>query len=628
MPDLFAGARHSHGLSRTENPDVDVDRGRRAVDGQIWDDPRVAVGNGLDRVHVHLTGTTSSWVPSLSAGRGSVKPCHRGCGTLSPVGTMPLAGRRVRRADLLCVVLLIAMVTGLELAVRHAALRPLWYDELWRAHYLSVPVRDVWADIRQANAPSPLGWAVATRGAAELLGWHAWVLRLPQLVTLPLLGAGMYALTRRFTGPLTAFVAGALLGVSGTVIDLGSQLKPYTVEAICAIAVVTLWLTHPVGTGRTADRLGPRTLAGALTVFTIPLAFLIGPLALADVLMVGGGRRARLRAALVATPAVLLTATHTVFFVARQSVQRRGDYWNGQFLAGRGFTGGLRFVGNQLLALAGSTPPGVDRTDPNLVHGITDGTAVAVWVLAPAVAVATFVGVRVLLRRTDGRVVLIALLGAQMSELAASADRYWPFGANRTNLFLVPLLTLVPAVGVRELVVLARRHRALAPAALALVAITSLALLSAASATVRLVHHQRDLRSIDQLGAATDAAGRLVRPGDVIVVAGPLVRPGWLFSTQVRAERVRPGPGSMTIFVPFDGRAAELAALRGRAIPPGQVLLFVLDIDQPTERPQLTWLRSAGFCPVSSRHFQLTGRLTVLRACPRQAGRPSAPSHR
>lgn len=529
---------------------------------------------------------------------------------------MPLGDRRVRRIDLLCVVLLIAMVTGIEIAVRHAALRPLWYDELWRAHYLSVPVRDFWADIRQANAPSPLGWMVATRGAAEVFGWHAWVLRLPQLVTLPLLGTGMYALTRRFTGPPTALMAGALLGISGTVIDLGSQLKPYSVEAICAIAVVALWLAHPAGTGRTANRLAARAVAGALTVFTIPLAFVIGPLALADVLTVGDGWRGRVRAALEAGPAVLLTAAHTVLFVARQSVQRRGDYWNGQFLAGRGLTGGVHFVGSQLLALAGSAPPGVDRTDPNLVHGITDGTAVGAWVLAPAVAVAALLGARVLLRRTEGRVVLIALLGAQVLELVASAERYWPFGANRTNLFLVPLLTLVPAVGVRELVMLSRRSRMLAAPALAIVAITCLALLSAGSATVRLIQQQRNTRSIDRLGAAADTASGRARPGDLTLVAGPLARPGWLYSTQVRAGRVVPAPGSATVFLPFDGRAAELAALSGRAKPPGQVLLFTLDIERTAEPPALARLRSAGYCPVSSRHFQLTGRLTILRACP------------
>jgi len=273
-------------------------------------------------------------------------------------------GLRRRLVDPACVVLLVALVAGIEVAVRHAALRPLWYDELWRAHYLSVPVRDFWAEIRLANAPTALGWAVLSRGAAEVLGWHAWVLRLPQLVTLPLLAAGTYALTRRFTGGPTALAAGALLGVSGAIVDLGSQFKPYTIEAICAIGVLALWLSCPAGARTSSRRLGRRTLAGALTVFTVPLAFLIGPLALADVLLVRGDRRTRLRTALEAAPAVLLTAAHALLFVARQSRQRRSHYWDKHFLAGRGLLGGLRFVRDQVVTLAGSAPPGVEWTGP------------------------------------------------------------------------------------------------------------------------------------------------------------------------------------------------------------------------------------------------------------------------
>jgi len=273
-------------------------------------------------------------------------------------------GLRRRLVDPACVVLLVALVAGIEVAVRHAALRPLWYDELWRAHYLSVPVRDFWAEIRLANAPTALGWAVLSRGAAEVLGWHAWVLRLPQLVTLPLLAAGTYALTRRFTGGPTALAAGALLGVSGAIVDLGSQFKPYTIEVICAIGVLALWLSCPAGARTSSRRLGRRTLAGALTVFTVPLAFLIGPLALADVLLVRGDRRTRLRTALEAAPAVLLTAAHALLFVARQSRQRRSHYWDKHFLAGRGLLGGLRFVRDQVVTLAGSAPPGVEWTGP------------------------------------------------------------------------------------------------------------------------------------------------------------------------------------------------------------------------------------------------------------------------
>ena len=465
-------------------------------------------------------------------------------------------GLRRRLADPACVVLLVALVAGIEVAVRHAALRPLWYDELWRAHYLSVPVRDFWAEIRLANAPTALGWAVLSRGAAEVLGWHAWVLRLPQ----PLLAAGTYALTRRFTGGPTALAAGALLGVSGTIVDLGSQFKPYTIEAICAIGVLALWLSCPAGAGTSSRRLGRRTLAGALTVFTVPLAFLIGPLALADVLLVRGDRRTRLRTALEAAPAVLLTAAHALLFVARQSRQRRSHYWDKHFLAGRGLLGGLRFVRDQVVTLAGSAPPGVDRTDVNLVHTVTDGGAVETWVLAPAFALAFVLGAVVLLRRYDGRVVLFALMGAEAVELATSALRYWPFGPTRANLFLVPLLTLVPAVGISALVARARRSLLLAPAALALTLVAVVSLVSAASSTQELFRHQRDLRLIDQIGPATDAARRLARPGDLTVVAGEFVRPAWLYAMQVRADGptgLRPIPLSETVFVAHDGLAAQ-----------------------------------------------------------------------
>jgi len=528
-------------------------------------------------------------------------------------------GPRRRLVDPACVVLLVALVAGIEVAVRHAALRPLWYDELWRAHYLSVPVRDFWAEIRLANAPTALGWAVLSRGAAELLGWHAWVLRLPQLVTLPLLAAGTYALTRRFTGGPTALAAGALLGVSGTIVDLGSQLKPYTIEAICAIGVLALWLSCPAGAGTSSGRLGRRTLAGALTVFTVPLAFLIGPLALADVLLVRGDRRTRLRTALEAAPAVLLTAAHALLFVARQSRQRRSHYWDKHFLAGRGLLGGLRFVRDQVVTLAGSAPPGVDRTDVNLVHTVTDGGAVETWVLAPAFAVAFVLGAVVLLRRYDGRVVLFALVGAEAVELAASALRYWPFGPTRANLFLVPLLTLVPAVGISALVARARRSLLLAPAALALALVAVVSLVSAASSTQELFRHQRDLRLIDQIGAATDAARRLAQPGDLLVVAGEFVRPAWLYTMQVRADGptgLRPIPLSETVFVAHDGLAAQRTALATRTASSRQVLLFALDLDEDVVRPELARLRSAGYCPVSSQHFPATGRLTVLRACP------------
>ena len=78
--------------------------------------------------------------------------------------------------------------------------RPLWYDELWRAHYLSASTSQFWHEITRANAPSAFGWVVVERTTADLFGWTPLVLRLPELITLPFVGVSMYALTRRFTG--------------------------------------------------------------------------------------------------------------------------------------------------------------------------------------------------------------------------------------------------------------------------------------------------------------------------------------------------------------------------------------------------------------------------------------------
>jgi len=540
----------------------------------------------------------------------------------SPRGSLSIGiGRRrpaPRRVDMLCVALLVVLVAGIEYAVRRAALRPLWYDELWRARYLSVPLGDYWSQLRNSNGPSALGWVVLSRGLADLLGWHVWVLRLPELVALPVLAGSTYAFARRFTGPLAALAAGASLGASGTIVDLGTQFKPYVIEAVCAIAVLALWLARPAGTGSPAGRIGYRVVAGVLTVFTVPLAFLVGPLALADVVLVKGGLRVRLRAALEAVPAVIITLAHTVFFVGRQSRQRISHYWDFQFLAGRTLAGGLRFVGHQVITLAGSAPSGVDRTDVNVVHTVTDGTAVETWVLAPAFAVAFLLGALVLLRRKDGQVVLFALVSAEVLQLAASAERYWPFGPTRTNLFLVPLLVLVPAVGISDLARRARRHLVLVPPVLALAAVTAVALGSSASSAQRLYDHQHDLRLIDQLSAAADSASTLARPGDLTVVTGNFTRPGWIYSMDVNDDRpagLRRIPRSETVFSFFDGPTTQLAALEGGNFRPKQVLVFVLDIDRFRGPPVLARLRSAGYCPASSRHFLLTGRLTVLRAC-------------
>nr|MDT0666358.1 hypothetical protein [Micromonospora sp. DSM 115978] len=111
--------------------------------------------------------------------------------------------------------------------------RPFWYDEVWRPHFVGEPLGTFWSELANANVPSALGWVGLTRVVGEVVGWHSWALRLPVVLSLPLLAVAGYLLARRFTaagtaGTVAAALAGATLGVAGTVVDAGTQLKPYS----------------------------------------------------------------------------------------------------------------------------------------------------------------------------------------------------------------------------------------------------------------------------------------------------------------------------------------------------------------------------------------------------------------
>jgi len=638
------------------------------------------------------------------------------------------------------------VLVALDVVLRAYLRRPFWYDEIWRGHFVSEPLGSFWPELARANTPSAAGWVVMERLGGELLGWHTWVLRLPGFVALPLLGVCIVLLTARFTGPAPAAFAALWICLNSTFLDLGTQLKPYTIETLAAVVAVLLWIGGDRGSvgadegvrgGPDRRRLARRTSAGLVSLFSVPAVFVIAPLAAADVVtaalrahraaraeeisrppqpaqpaqagetaaeaprigvVAAGGRRA-----VEALPALVLAGANTVLFVGHQSSQRLGHYWDAQFLAGRGLGGGLAFVGRQLWDIVTGTPPGVDRYDPSLLHPPTDGGWAAAWFFAPAVVVCGLVGVALLARRPDGRQLLVALGGAQLAMLAASAVRFWPFGPTRTNLFLVPLIVLVVVTGAAALVrrlfkivgagtfplgrrVVAsspnvvvsaaeaaspadRRPREAEPAgdggagtvprqraaagtadgdapatpgrrfaarsaaaviALALVAAGAGAQVSSAARDGRLYEQRDRLRGLDLTVDAAIAARRLYQPGDLVVVGGRLLRPGWIYAMETSddgAQRpaglpVRSGarepariPRADTLFfaAPGQGQVARAVATRPRA--PRRILLFVFDLDAAAARADLTDLRRAGWCPDTADTFALTGTLTTLTPC-------------
>nr|WP_307873551.1 MULTISPECIES: hypothetical protein [unclassified Frankia] len=746
---------------------------------------------------------------------------------------------------------------AVDIVLRAYLRRPFWYDEIWRGHFVSEPLATFWPELAKANTPSAVGWVVVERLGGDVLGWHTWVLRLPGFVALPLLGVGITLLVGRFAGRPAGAFAALWICMNSTLLDLGTQLKPYTIETLAAVVAVLLWLADDralngvapgggnsgagsnnaagsniaarPGTTAAADlgglstesrdrseargsnggrprrldrgRLARRTVAGVVGLFSVPAIFIIAPLAAADVILVAyatwGARRPdpsldsrvrpassarsdgpqrseqaasqhrwrgrsadvarlsgaapvgqsetqargiwdRVGSALVAgawraaeaLPALVLTAANTFFFVGHQSSQRLGHYWDAQFLADRGAAGGLAFVARQVRDVVTGTPPGIDRYDPSLLHPPTDGSWTSYWVLAPAVVACGLAGVAVLARRHDGRMILLALGGAQLAMLAASAVRFWPFGPTRTNLFLVPLIVLVVVTGaatlMRRLAAAARAaifgsdgtlrrtesrdaslvgasaaeipiqvgtHRVAAPgeavgpgesaadassggsandvgpagpdgeapaarvtsprrgsgarrvatvaSAVVIVAVVAVAgttaQISSASKDGRLYEQRDRLRGLDLTVDAAIAARRLYRPGDLVVVGGRLVRPGWIYSMEASDDAARhpadlpPRPAgatgeppriprSDTVFFVQPGVGQAAAAVDANTPAPSRLLLFVFDLDATGARLDLADLRRSGWCPSAAYLFPQAGTLTVLAHCRPAAG--------
>ncbi|KJE22838.1 hypothetical protein FF36_02816 [Frankia torreyi] len=522
------------------------------------------------------------------------------------------------RRDLRVALLLAVAVIAVEITLHARIGRPLWYDELWRPHFAGEPWPTFWPELKSANAPSSLGSIALTRLTGNVLGWHAWTLRTVTAgIWLPVLAVATFLSARRFTGVLPAAGGAVAVALSGTVVDSGTQLKPYVLEAVVSLAVFALW-TAP------GAPLRNRTAAGALAAVSLPAVFLLVPLAVGDLVR---DRRTGWRAA----PALLLAGGHTLLFVSHQSSQRASHFWDDQFLAGRGVLGGLRFTADQALAVLGGAPPGIDRYDPNLVHSLLEGHRLATALVGTATAVAMLAGARALRRRTDGATLLWSLVGAELLQLAASGGRYWPFGACRPNLFLVPLLTIVAAVGAGELAAAACRRRGHVIRAASVLCLAGVAAtpVCAAAGIGTMWRERHDVRPIEGMVDATLAVRDQYRPGDAVIVGGRLARAGWLYGMELSADGPRrPGarvPRSATTFLTAIGRGGAERAVRTRQHPPRRVLLFVLAYDRRGTAAELATLRRGGWCNRGVRSFPLTGTLHELDRCA-VTGRRGPPS--
>jgi hypothetical protein len=516
---------------------------------------------------------------------------------------------------------LAALVTVALAAGNAAWRRPLWYDEAWRAYQASLPRDHFFSALYQAAGPDALGWLGAIRLAGTVFGWHAWAVRSVQLAALVALAAALYLLALRFVGRLGAAVCALLAVFDRSVLDQGTQLKPYAVEMLATVVIVALWVGAPrPGTpgGRRA-RLLRFGAVGAVSLVMLPAAFVVGPLAAWDVL--SAPRRARLRAVAETLVAVLPVGLHLLLFVVPQSALRRSRFWDANFLAGHG----PGFVPHQLRLLAREVPPDV-RLAPLGARG-----ALATWLgygvdVLPWLFGACFLAGAVALARSHpGRLVLAVVVGGEVLMLLASARRAWPFGPVRVNLYLVPLLLLVAVAGGYELARLARR---VAPARVVagLVAVVVLLVGSlAVSGSAWMWQHRSGPRYGDAMPVVALRIRALIGTHDVVFATSMAV-------TNVRyllVHGVDGGPQATVL--PRPPEAAVVAAgvpgdggLRGTldifqvAIPVEHVFLLLAPGTSGQDyRDYKRELRAAGFCPAAGQvwSYPTTGMLTVLVPC-------------
>ena len=641
----------------------------------------------------HLTSPTVDQSPTVGAAApNAVSPASAASresdDTAAPDGVGRPPGRRGDRALAAALGVVFAAVAA---GFHEYLYRPFWYDEIWRAHFVSEPSSTFWSELEQANTPSALGWMALTRASGDVFGWYSWSLRLPGFVALPLLAGATVLLARRFTGRTAAVFAAVWVCAGATFLDLGTQLKPYTVETLAAVCAVLLWTGGPdlvAATGCRARRarIARRTAAGCLALFAVPLVFLVLPLAVVDVWRARG--RQRFQAAVEAAPAVGVAGLHTLLFVGHQSSQRLGTYWDAHFLAGRGVLGAMAFVAGEVGRTFTGTPPGIDRYDPSLIHPPTDGAWPSLATGA-VVAFAFVVGTVVLSRRSsrpagwahggyvnggyvnggyvnggyvnggyvNGGYVVGTLAVAQLLVLAASVGRYWPIGPVRTNLFLVPLFAVVTVTGadrICRLLVARWRvggggsaravHGARALVAARATAVVGLAVLVSTALVVQvssayglgLLWERRDrVRGLDQTVDAALTVRRVFRPGDLVVVGGRLMRPGWIYAMEVSDDPpvgasdlppVPPSPSggtgegdrvprSETVFVTATGDGEMASAVQARAESPTRLLVFVFEPDLGGFENDLTELRRAGWCVAETWPFDMAGTVTVLVGC-------------
>jgi hypothetical protein len=549
--------------------------------------------------------------------------------------------RRLGLADLLAVVALLIEAGLIEFFLRHLLTRPFYYDEASRAYEIARGGAFL-THLSTAAAPLSLGWVGIETAARLAFGDTEAGLRAPMFAALPLLGVATYLLGRRWLGPAMSFGAAALLLVNGWIVNYALQLKSYSYEALFAVVTLAVYLLAQRTTWRRLQLLGLYAALGLTCVFSLPNVLVVAPLLGLDLVRTVRGRDLGVWRAGGAALAALIAVVHYVGFVSPQSGVAGAGFFTTNY-APHAIGPFLRFAA-----------AGFGSYVPSMVIGVAGGAANAApsyppppavnGVLIAVVVVLLAAGVAAPLRDAAGRALVTAAGGAVLLELAASAVQRWPFGLLRVNIFVLPLLYLLTAIGAvwltraiigprgadgtRPVTVQWWRAVALMAAAVAVIvaaAGTGLSTTRTLAATSRLAVAPTWWAATKSAVAEARTAGA---PGDLVIIRADRRPPDWYaapwlyymnkYQGWTGAVAARPPiPAANTLPVYY---VTPPAVARFLAAHPGSPVIFLLEYDvhvatfpRWAHEQSLRTLRRFGFCSAREIPLRYTGALTIVR---------------
>jgi len=309
---------------------------------------------------------------------------------------------------------------------------PFWHDESqWAVFLLTEPLTNLF--IR------PVGFMALTKGLVAVFGASEWVFRL-----LPWLGGvGLVLLAPAFArrvvrGHASRFLLVCVLALHPTLIDLTREFKPYALGVTIHAAVLIAALDY-VAHRRTRDLTLALSLGFAGVLFAQDVIFLYPPL-FSLVAFVAYRDRCwahllRIGAAAVATLALLVT----LFLMIWSGLDKEGErtYWAHRYdvfhleESGTSRAAWLARKTGEVLAFPGLRRQHWDGVVANEAEPtVKERVDSWLWIALGGLGVAALVR-----RRRWAELLLLA--GPVLVLVAFNVIGRWPYGAFRTNLFLL-----------------------------------------------------------------------------------------------------------------------------------------------------------------------------------------------